>query len=125
MNKVNWTMVVVFTVVLVFAFLVGLSLFGGWLYGGWGMMGARGMGPGMMGRWGFSPSGWVGMFGMMFMWLIPLGILALVVLGIVGLFRSVSKGGGGPVTPDRTCPSCGRAIQADWQHCPFCGQTLT
>ena len=36
MNKVNWTAVVIFSIVVLFAFIVGLSLFGGWRYGGWG-----------------------------------------------------------------------------------------
>jgi hypothetical protein len=123
MNKVNWTMVVIFTVVLVFAFIVGLSLFGGWRYSGWGMMGSGRMGPGMMGNWGFSPFGWLAMF---LMWLIPVGLVVLAILGIVGLFRSTGKaGGGGTVTPARSCPNCGRGIQAEWNNCPFCGERLT
>ena len=122
MNKVNWNAVVIFSVVLVLAFVVGLSLFGGWRYGGWGMMGTGRMGPGMMGGWGFNPFGWLGMI---FMWLIPLGFVALVVLGIVGLFRSIGRGaGGGPIAPARSCPNCGRAAQAEWRNCPFCGQSL-
>jgi hypothetical protein len=23
-----------------------------------------------------------------------------------------------------TCPNCGRTVQADWGHCPYCGQQL-
>ena len=39
-----------------------------------------------------------------------------------------------PVAPDMTpsptaagqnCPSCGRSIQADWSHCPYCGTALS
>ena len=55
--KVNWTMVAVLSIVALFAFLIGTSLFGGFGgfggYRGWGMMG-----PGMMGGWGFAPFGW-------------------------------------------------------------------
>jgi hypothetical protein len=54
---------------------------------GYGMMGGyRGM-P-MMGGWGMSP---FGMFGMLFMWLIPLGVLALFVGGIFWLVRTLTQ----------------------------------
>ena len=48
---------------------------------GYGMMG-------MMGGWGMSP---FGMFGMLFMWLIPLGVLALIVGGIFWLVRTLTQ----------------------------------
>src|SRR5574341_1937384 len=105
MNKINWTAVAVFGGVVLLAFLIGVSLLGGgWGYGGWGMMG-----PGMMG-WGWSPFGW---FGMLFMWLIPLGFIVLTVLGGVWLVRAVGGGTTNPPIPTRACPSCGRAVQAD------------
>nr|MBI2905371.1 hypothetical protein [Chloroflexota bacterium] len=78
MNKINWTAVAVFGIVVLVAFLIGTSLLGG----GWGMMG-----PGMtlapcalggVGGWGFAPFGWIGMI---FMWLIPIGFIVLTVLG--------------------------------------------
>ncbi len=116
MNKINWTMVAVFGVVVLLVFLIGVSLLGGWGYGGWGMMG-----PGMMGGWGFAPFGWIGMI---FMWLIPVGFLVLTVLGIVWLVRSIG-GGNNLAAPGQTCPSCGRNMQADWKNCPHCGATLT
>jgi hypothetical protein len=116
MNKINWTAVVVFGVVVLLAFLVGVSLLGGgWGYGGWGMMG-----PGMMGGWGLSPFGWIGMT---FMWLIPVGFVVLTVLGVVWLVRAVGSGMN-PAAPTRTCLSCGRAVQADWKACPHCGVAL-
>ncbi len=118
MNKINWTGVAVFVVVALLVFLVAGSLLGGGRYGGWGMMG-----PGMMGGWGFSPFGWIGM---LFMGLIPLGFLALVVLGIVWLVRSIGSGTNpNPPVPAKTCPSCGRGVQADWRNCPYCGTALT
>jgi len=82
-------------------------------YGGWGMC------PGMM-RWGFAPFGWIAMI---FMMLAPLSFLALTGLGIVWLVRAVS--GNLPV-PDasRACPNCGKAVQTDWQNCPYCGTAL-
>lgn len=111
MNKNNWAVVVVVALIL----LLAASLFGNWGYGGWGMMG-----PGMMGGWGFAPFGWIGMI---FMWLIPIGFLTLIVLGVVWLVRAV--GGENSTTPARACPSCGRGVQPDWQNCPHCGATLT
>ena len=29
-----------------------------------------------------------------------------------------------PVEPAKTCSNCGRAVQADWTHCPYCGSDL-
>ena len=51
MNKVNWTIVAVFGIVLLCAFLIGISVLGG--FGGYG---GYGRGWGMMGGW-FNPSG--------------------------------------------------------------------
>ena len=56
-------------------------------YTGYGMMGSRGYGmhvPMMGYGYGF------GFFGMLFMWLIPLGILALIVLGIAWLVKQLT-----------------------------------
>ncbi len=56
-------------------------------WNGYGMMGGyRGM-P-MMGGWGMMP---FGMFGMLFMWLIPLGVLALIIGGIFWLVRTLTQ----------------------------------
>ena len=55
---------------------------------GYGMMGGyRGYMP-MMSGWGMSP---FGIFGMMFMWLIPLGVLALVGGGIFWIVRTMTQ----------------------------------
>jgi len=115
MKKVNWTAVVIFTIIALLILQVAGYLLGGSRYGGWGMMG-----PGMMGGWGFSPFGWIGMF---FMWLIPIGFLVLTVLGIAWLVRA-SGGGNIPPTPAHACPSCGRGVQTDWKNCPYCGTVL-
>ena len=116
MNKINWTSVAVFAIVVLLVFLVGISLLGGRGYGGWGMMG-----PGMMGGWGFAPFGWIGM---LFMWLIPIGFLVLTVLGITWLVRTLGSGNNPPASA-KTCPTCGRGVQADWRNCLYCGATLT
>jgi len=115
MNKVNWTIVAILSIVALLVLLVGVSLLGGWRYGGWGMMG-----PGMMGGWGFGPFGWIGM---LFMLLIPIGFLVLIVLGVVWLVRAVG-GGANPPVPGHTCPSCGRDVQTNWRNCPYCGHSL-
>jgi len=108
MKKVNWTAVVIVAIVALIVLQVA-----GTLLGGWGMMG-----PGMMGGWGFGPFGWIGMA---FMWLIPVGFLALTVLGIAWVVKAIG-GGTNPVASP--CPSCGRGIQADWRNCPYCGVSL-
>jgi uncharacterized membrane protein len=75
MQKVNWLVVGIISIVVI------LLLFGGgMMMGGWGMMG----------NWGYSstpsPLGWIGMI---FMWLIPVGLIVLAVFGIVWLVRNV------------------------------------
>jgi hypothetical protein len=66
--------------------------------------------------------------------LVCLGILALIVLGIAALVRSLSRPPQPAVAPARAiepdpapalaCPNCGRTVQDDWSHCPFCGTAL-
>ena len=116
MKKINWLVVSVISVI-VLLFLFGGGMMAG-NYGGrgWGMMGGPG---GMMGGWGYSPFGWIGM---LFMWLIPIGVIALIVFGIVALVRN----SGNPTLPSSqsTCPNCAKSVQADWQNCPHCGTAL-
>jgi uncharacterized membrane protein len=114
MNKVNWTVVAIVSIITLLVLVFGASVLGGSSYGGWGMMG-----PGMMGRWGFSPFGWIGMI---FMWLIPAGFLVLVVLGIAGLVQNIGRNN--PASASHACPSCGRGVQTDWKNCPYCGTAL-
>jgi hypothetical protein len=130
MNRINWMQVAVFGIVALLVFLVGASLLsvgwgGGWGARGWWRPGGM-MGPGMMGNWGFGPLGWLFM---LLSLILPLGFLALLILGAVWVFRQVSQSPGpvaGPPAPSgRTCAHCGRAVQADWQVCPYCGQALT
>ena len=117
MSKINWTAVAVFGIVVLLAVVIGISLLGGGRgYGGWSMPG-----PGMMGGWGFGPLGWIGGI---FMWLIPIGLIVLVVLGIAWLVRSLGSGAVNPPAATRACPNCGRSVQADWRNCPYCGTAL-
>ena len=83
MQKVNWLVVgIISAVVLLLLFGGGMMMGGGGMMGNWGYGGY-----GMMNNWGYSPFGWIGM---LFMWLIPVGLVALAVLGVVWLVR---KGG--------------------------------
>lgn len=119
MKKTNWLAVTLVSIVtILFLFWVGTLIGGG--YGGYGMMGNRGYGGHM--SWGYSPFSWLGMgFGMIIMWLIPIGIIALFVYGIIALTRNTSN----PVpSVQHPCPNCGKGVQADWQNCPYCGTKL-
>jgi uncharacterized membrane protein len=115
MKKINW-LIVGIVAVLALAFLFGGGMMGGWGYrGGWGMM----SGPGMMGGWGYAPFGWLGMT---LMWLAPVGVIALTVLGITWLVQNLNRST--PLVPQSVCPNCGKSIQADWKNCPYCGTAL-
>jgi hypothetical protein len=100
--------------------LPGMVGYRGSMMGGYGMMG-RGFG------FGFSPLGWLGMG---LMWILPVGILFLVVLGAVSLINNLTH----PTNPNlpippaasgRVCQNCGKSAQADWSVCPHCGQKLS
>ncbi len=114
MKKINWFVVTVISVIALL-FLFGGGMMSGWGYRGWGMMG----GPGMMGGWGYSSFGWIGMI---FMWLIPVGLVVLAAFGVVWLVRNV--GNSTPPASQSPCPNCAKSVQADWQTCPYCGTAL-
>lgn len=118
MKKTNWLAITLVSILVILVlFWIG-TMIGGWGYGGYGMMGGYG---GHMG-WGYSPFGWFGMgLGMLFMWLIPIGIIALVVFGVASLMRNTSNPA--PLV-QHPCPNCGKGAQADWQNCPYCGTNL-
>jgi len=82
---------------------------------------------GMMGSWGYMQP--FGFFGAGLMWLIPIGVIVLVVLGIQSLFKNSNKTNQQPSQPQvsepaRVCPSCGKTAQSDWNTCPYCGTEL-
>ena len=123
-SRIGW----IIAGILLLVVLVGLPLLSG--FGGFGCWGGYG---GMMGGFGpmhgymFSPLGWVGMISM---WLIPLGLLTLLVVCIVWLFGALTRGGWSlpahpPAAPARACPSCSKPAQADWSVCPYCGNALS
>ncbi len=68
-----------------------------------------------VGGFGFFP------FGMGLMWLVPLGTITLIVLGVVWLINNMN---GSKVVQERVCPSCGKPAQVDWKTCPYCGNNL-
>ena len=120
MKTWQWASIIVVAVValLAGAMLGPLFLWGSGLSYRGGMMG--GYGGGMMG--GFAPFGWIGM---LLMWVFPLGVLVLVVLGIVWLVNAAGRPRSqAPVAPAKTCPNCARPVQADWRNCPHCGTAL-
>jgi hypothetical protein len=111
MKSTNWTAVAIVGIVALLILMFGASVIGGrgynnYGYGAWGMVG-----PWMMG-------------GMFFMWLIPVGVVVLAVLGVGWLVRSM-VGGMNPPPSSRSCPSCGRPVMVDWHHCAHCGNALT
>ena len=62
--------------------------------------------------------------------LLCLGILALFVLGVIALVRGLNRPAQPaekpvlPVEPAHVCSNCGRPVQNDWSHCPYCGNPL-
>ncbi|MCK6540867.1 MAG: hypothetical protein L6Q26_12520 [Anaerolineales bacterium] len=83
--------IVVAILVLQFAMPFVWQLFFPGAYGGYGMMGpGYGMHMPMMG-FGFG----FGFFGMLLMWLFPIGVLILIVLGIAWLVRQLTTAKGG------------------------------
>lgn len=129
MQKTNWTAIVILvTIGLLLVLLVGGSLLpfgrGGWATSGRWIDADCG---GMMGGWGFAPLGWIfGLAGL----LLPLGLLGLLVLGGVWLFRQIAPMQGNTAGIDaakslKSCPSCNQPVQIGWQLCPHCGYSLT
>jgi hypothetical protein len=124
-NKIGWILAIVLGLVI----LIGLPLLltSGWVGGApyhRGMMDRYGM----MGR-GFgvlNPLEWLGIA---LMWLIPIGVLVVLVLGSIALIRVVTAPRipappAAPVAASHPCPNCGKPTQPDWNTCPYCGNSL-
>jgi hypothetical protein len=89
MHKINWWLVGIMGFVsLLILFGTGMLMGDYWRYRDWGMIGPNGM----VENWGYSyppaPLGWIGMI---FMSLIPAGLMVLAVFGIAWLVRNVSN----------------------------------
>ena len=111
----RWIAATVLIVVLI-ALASGIFLTGmGW---------SRGGGPGfypMPHMFGYFPRG--GWFGMGLMWLIPIGVVALIAWAVATLLHRPTQAGPAGDT-GRACPSCGKPAQLDWTTCPYCGKPL-
>ena len=103
MQKNSWLVIGIISIVGLLVVFGGGMMMGGWGYHGWSMMGPGGMlGPGGMtlapdasagvNHWGYasspSPIGWVGMI---FMWLVPVGLIVLAAFGFVWLVRNAGN----------------------------------
>jgi ribosomal protein L32 len=76
-------------------------------------------------RLGFRGLPFLGLLGGLLMLAFPLGILALIFLGIILLVRALqrpAKSQTGAVISQ--CNNCGKPKQSDWQICPYCGESL-
>lgn len=123
MRGIQW---LIFGVVAIAVVILGLLLLAftpgfGWIGRGYyGMM--RGWCPWCGGIGYLSPIGIIASLVMMiFMWLLPLSLIALLAVGIYWLFRSGRPAGGGVRLH---CPNCGAEIQPGWKACPTCGEKL-
>lgn len=80
-------------------------------------------GPGLV-RYGLNHLG--GFIGRLF----SLGFLAIVVLGIIWLVKSLStpkhvaESAPMPAAVTNPCKKCGRPLQDDWKNCPYCGKKV-
>jgi len=83
-STIGWTLAIVFGLLLLLL-LPGLWMMGRFWGGYGGMMG----GPGMMGGYGYMhPFGWGGM---LLGWLVPVGVIVLLVVGTVALVNSLNR----------------------------------
>ena len=81
---------------------------------------------------------WVGFFGPLRLFggaLLCLGLPALLIVGLVLLLTRKKISQPPPIPPTapvqsapdglaNSCASCSRQVQAEWTHCPFCGNKL-
>jgi hypothetical protein len=135
--KNNWKWMLGITLFMVILFFLPTLYHGLFGYAGFGpgMMSGYGWQRPMMGGFGrsygmFSPFGGLFMgIGMLFGWLIQLGLLFLLVYGALALFnktRSITPGNTPAVPPavESHCSNCGEAVETGWKACPYCGEKL-
>jgi uncharacterized membrane protein len=67
----------------------------------------------------------MGIFGGLLMFLLPVGVITLIVIGVIMLVRAGRKPSS-PAAPPvaQTCSNCGADVAADWKVCPHCGEGL-
>ncbi len=115
-STIGWILAILFGLLLLIL-LPSVWMFGRSWMGGYG---------GMMG--GFYPMHSFGWGGMFLGWLIPVGVIVLLVIGAITLINNLNRSGHitqPPAAQSRICTNCGRPAQADWSTCPYCGQQLT
>jgi RNA polymerase subunit RPABC4/transcription elongation factor Spt4 len=126
---------IVFALVIASVVVVGcliLALLGAAL--GWGASGSsvpllrgdrmRGMCPWCGGRGVHTPWGSVGgVVIALFVVALPLGLIALLIVGGVWLARS-AQSTPSPRDESLVCPSCGEEVEPGWKACPNCGERL-
>ena len=126
MNKtLKW--ILIGLAIAVGAFLIALPVFGM-------VLGGARYGISHMGRFGSGMMLPFGGFFRLFAGIIPLGVLALAVVGVVLLVRN-NRAKNVPMVPPaqpaqptelpaapRVCIKCSRILQAEGEFCPYCGE---
>jgi hypothetical protein len=126
MKSVNWSQVLVFVLIVLVVFGLGITVLGFFFGGGYGMMGPRMTDPG--GMWGWWPHSWGAiplggrLFGLLLFCLLPLGVLVGLILLGVWLFSN--RGQDTTPATSETCPNCGKPVQSNWRNCPYCAEEL-
>lgn len=111
-SKTGWILAI--ALVLVFLFFLPSLLMGRIWMGGYGSM---------MDGLGYMNA--LSFFGMTVMWLVPAGLLVLLVVGAVALINGLTKSGNAAhPASGLKCLNCGKPAQADWTTCPYCGKSL-
>lgn len=116
-NNWKWIVGVILLLVIMFALPFLWRAIFGYSYGGMMRSGSSNWGHPMMGGWGVG-----GLFlglGMLLMWIVPLGLLFLIIYGAVRLANQPNT-----LVMAHSCGNCGKSVQADWKNCPYCGTTL-
>lgn len=141
MNKtLKWILIFLGIALLVFCLALPLFLAPAMRGGFYGRMPMMGRGFGLFNNYGGHMRFGGGLFGIGFMLLrlaIPLGVLALAVVGVVALVRGrkpaqppAAPAAAAPVEPvsaapvEHPCPHCGQPVQDGWLACPHCGEKL-
>ena len=76
-------------------------------------------------HWGIPGLPFLGIFGMLFALLLPLGFVALLVLGIIFLVRTLRSSSTKPNSVEvPRCHNCGKQVEGEWVVCPYCGENL-
>jgi len=95
---------------------------------GWGRMGGHAV-PRMMGGFGLIGGG---LLLYLLRFLGQLAIFGLVIAGAVSLVKALRAPQSQSAAPApapapvqaATCTACGKALQSDWAHCPYCGEKI-